>query len=126
MSREDEISAVKRLVERGPHAFTQPEDIKDLRAVLVRLETERWRQQCLEIMSIIAAAGTPAVPQGRCEMTLTERFEYPDCCCGTYEGNLGPCKTFEEGAAKGRCVYCDHGIACHEAIRAPLGENGDA
>ena len=53
--------------------------------------------------------------QGRCETTLTERFDYPDCSCGTYEGNLGPCKTYEEGAS-GRCVYCEHDIECHHAI----------
>ena len=54
--------------------------------------------------------------QGLCETTLTERFEYPDCKCDTYEGNLGPCKTFEEGMS-GRCVYCEHAKVCHEAIK---------
>lgn len=54
-------------------------------------------------------------PQGRCGTTLAERFAYPDCNCGTYEGNLGPCKTYVEGMS-GRCVYCEHGAKCHEAV----------
>jgi hypothetical protein len=61
------------------------------------------------------AAGVNGAPQGRCDTTLTERFAYPGCKCGTYEGNLGPCKTFETGASD-RCVYCDHGRECHDAI----------
>lgn len=56
-------------------------------------------------------------PQGRCETTLTERFAV-ECSCGTYDGNLGPCKTFLEGAEAGRCVYCDHKIECHNKILA--------
>lgn len=54
--------------------------------------------------------------QGLCETTLTERFEYVDCKCGTYHNNLGPCKTFELGANPGHCVYCDHARECHEAV----------
>lgn len=52
------------------------------------------------------------VPQGRCETTLTERFSNPQCSCDTYPGNLGPCRTFEQGAS-GRCVYCEHSRICH-------------
>lgn len=55
--------------------------------------------------------------QGLCETTLTERFECPECRCGTYPDNLGPCKTFET-EANGRCVYCDHAIECHNLILA--------
>jgi hypothetical protein len=51
------------------------------------------------------------ISQGRCEVTLTERFE-ADCRCPTYEGNLGPCAEHLEGA-NGRCVYCDHELTCH-------------
>lgn len=54
--------------------------------------------------------------QGRCETTLTERFENRACQCGTYQGNLGPCKTFLLGADPGRCVYCDHTVECHETL----------
>lgn len=54
--------------------------------------------------------------QGKCETTLTERFEYAACSCNTYEGNLGPCKGFEAGSDPKRCVYCDHTIACHQAL----------
>lgn len=50
--------------------------------------------------------------QGPCETTLTERFENPNCRCDTYEGNLGPCRTFEVGA-NGLCVFCDHEEGCH-------------
>lgn len=57
-----------------------------------------------------------AKSQGRCETTLTERFEYPNCKCGTYPKNLGPCKTFLPGANPTRCAYCDHDIHCHEAV----------
>ncbi len=52
--------------------------------------------------------------QGRCEMTLTERFYNPSCQCRTYPNNLGPCETFEEGS-NGNCVYCDHNLECHAA-----------
>lgn len=51
--------------------------------------------------------------QGPCEMTNTPRFQIKDCACSTYEGNLGPCATWFEGAAAGRCVYCDHNLDCH-------------
>lgn len=57
-------------------------------------------------------------PQGRCDTTLTERFAHPVCACGTYEGNLGPCKVFEAGMDPERCVYCDHKGECHAAIAA--------
>lgn len=50
--------------------------------------------------------------QGRCEITLTERFENEDCRCPTYPGNLGPCTDHLEGA-NGRCTYCDHELLCH-------------
>lgn len=43
-----------------------------------------------------------------------ERLENPNCRCETYEGNLGPCRTFETGMNE-RCVYCDHFFACHRA-----------
>ena len=55
--------------------------------------------------------------QGRCETTLTERFENPLCECDTYPGNLGPCKTFELGG-NGNCVYCDHTKICHDDLMA--------
>jgi hypothetical protein len=51
--------------------------------------------------------------QERCEITLTERYENASCRCTTYDGNLGPCLTYEEGANHGHCVYCDHERACH-------------
>lgn len=67
----------------------------------------------------IAALRTPAplhsgepVAEGRCDVTLTERFTNPNCKCKTYAGNKGPCKTFEKGQS-GSCVYCDHEQACH-------------
>jgi hypothetical protein len=53
-----------------------------------------------------------AISQGLCETTNTERFVNPFCQCSTYAGNLGPCKSFEEGR-NGRCVYCDHTHECH-------------
>jgi hypothetical protein len=52
--------------------------------------------------------------QGLCDTTLTQRFANPNCQCETYEGNLGPCKTFEAGQ-NGHCVYCDHEASCHLA-----------
>jgi hypothetical protein len=54
--------------------------------------------------------------QGLCETTLTERFQFDDCVCGTYEGNLGPCRTYHPGGRPNRCVYCDHKGQCHTAI----------
>lgn len=62
--------------------------------------------------------------QGRCETTLTERFANPACFCRTYEGNLGPCKTFEVGAKYGFCIYCDHTLTCHEALNNNITDNG--
>lgn len=54
-----------------------------------------------------------------CDTTNTPRLPNTFCMqyrigsgCGTYEGNLGPCEAFEEGA-NGRCVYCDHALCCH-------------
>lgn len=45
------------------------------------------------------------IAQGQCETTQTPRFQIPDCACGTYEGNLGPCLTWWQGGS-GHCVYC--------------------
>jgi len=59
--------------------------------------------------------------QGRCETTLTERFEIGRCSCGTYPGNLGPCETFEPGA-NSRCAYCDHGGPCHQVVLEAKGK----
>lgn len=59
--------------------------------------------------------------QGLCETTLTERFEVENCECNTYEGNLGPCATFLEGA-NWNCVYCDHSEKCHaQTVRGDAG-----
>jgi hypothetical protein len=54
--------------------------------------------------------------QGLCETTLTERFEFSECVCGTYPDNLGPCRTFGVGVNPKRCVFCDHKIQCHAAV----------
>jgi hypothetical protein len=59
--------------------------------------------------------------QGLCETTSTERFFNPWCSCPTYPGNLGPCKTWEMGG-NGRCVYCDHEVACHSQLRGDDGK----
>lgn len=53
--------------------------------------------------------------QGRCETTLTERFRFDECVCGTYPGNLGPCRTFLPNEY-GSCSYCAHRLGCHTAI----------
>lgn len=50
--------------------------------------------------------------QGFCETTMTPRYEQTRCECPTYPGNLGPCRTWEQGG-NGRCVYCDHEEICH-------------
>jgi hypothetical protein len=42
-----------------------------------------------------------------------------DITCGTYAGNLGPCECYEMGA-NGRCVYCDHALACHPQESQPV------
>ena len=59
------------------------------------------------------ALSATLVAQGACETTQTPRFQIKNCTCGTYEGNLGPCLTWWEGAQVGRCVYCDHNLDCH-------------
>lgn len=63
----------------------------------------------------VVEAAIAGEPQGRCDFTQTERFANPACECPTYEGNLGPCRTFEAGL-NGRCVYCDHAETCHAAV----------
>lgn len=50
-----------------------------------------------------------------CDTTLTPRVQGIECDCGTYADNLGPCRTFEAGS-EDRCVYCDHGLSCHNRI----------
>jgi hypothetical protein len=55
-----------------------------------------------------------------CDTTMTPRLPMTLCLgCGTYPGNLGPCEEFEEGG-NGRCVYCDHALACHPAKEVNL------
>jgi hypothetical protein len=54
--------------------------------------------------------------QGRCETTQTERYVNAACTCDTYPENLGPCLRFEEGERSGFCVYCDHGVGCHQQL----------
>jgi hypothetical protein len=50
-------------------------------------------------------------PMAACDTTMTPRVgRY--CACQTYEGNGGPCETFEAGKNE-RCVYCDHADGCH-------------
>lgn len=78
---------------------------------------EKRRPTIAELEAILARPSGEA--QGRCETTLTERFAYPECKCGTYPENLGPCKTWETGANPERCVYCDHKIECHKAVTVP-------
>jgi hypothetical protein len=53
--------------------------------------------------------------QGRCETTGTIRYFNPWCKCPTYPDNLGPCAGWEQGG-NGRCVYCDHDLACHAKL----------
>ncbi|MEJ0047067.1 MAG: hypothetical protein WDN04_13830 [Rhodospirillales bacterium] len=60
----------------------------------------------------------PGAAQGLCETTKTPRFFNPSCACATYEGNAGPCRTFEESAVDDHCVYCDHNAACHASLLA--------
>jgi hypothetical protein len=56
-----------------------------------------------------------AAPLPLCDTTMTPRLPREKCMnCGTYPANLGPCQTYLEGA-NGRCVYCDHHVACHMA-----------
>lgn len=82
--------------------------------------------QIIEISTMYEQSRTPPIhptaenkeerySQGVCDTTLTERFYEPDCCCDTYVGNLGPCKTFEE-CPNGRCVYCDHEEHCGHTV----------
>ena len=59
--------------------------------------------------------------QGPCDTTMTERYDNPACKCPTYEGNLGPCVTFVEGAPDGitnaaKCAFCDHTLECHKQL----------
>lgn len=65
----------------------------------------------------------PETPQ-LCATTLTRRYNVEDCKCDTYEGNLGPCLTWELGAS-GSCVYCDHSLACHHKAARQLERERD-
>jgi hypothetical protein len=74
-----------------------------------------------------AAAAEPFTPNAvearaaaqRCDVTQTLRYAIGKCSCPTYDGNLGPCATWEEGANR-RCVYCDHDKDCHLGVAADL------
>lgn len=71
-----------------------------------------------ESSSVSDISQTSPASEGRCDTTLTERFDIGGCGCATYEGNVGgPCKTFERGV-NGRCVYCDHEKSCHDKLLA--------
>lgn len=73
--------------------------------------------EAIEIRKNCQNAPTHPTSQGLCETTLTERFSFEECVCGTYPDNLGPCRSFVPGANPRRCVYCAHRIGCHTAIR---------
>lgn len=77
--------------------------------------TEADRENWLECARLLRGfhSSIEAISQGPCETTLTPRFQISDCACGTYDGNLGPCLTWWQGAKADRCVYCDHGLDCH-------------
>jgi hypothetical protein len=85
---------------------------------LQRATVEEGVSHAMKAKMLLDAAVTG--PQGKCDTTVTERFAYPDCKCDTYPGNLGPCQGFVEGSkrrgAQSRCVFCDHGVACHKAV----------
>lgn len=66
-------------------------------------------------INLVGIRTDPHKPQ-ICDTTLTERHPVENCQCQTYEGNLGPCKTYEAGV-NGRCVYCDHEERCHRQLR---------
>ena len=55
----------------------------------------------------------------RCVTTMALRHSNPLCGCETYEGNLGPCETFELGM-RGHCVYCDHSLPCHSNVQSEM------
>lgn len=73
--------------------------------------------EAIEIRKHCPNAPTHPTSQGQCETTLTERFSFDECVCGTYPGNLGPCCTFLPGP-QGDCSFCAHGIGCHTAIQS--------
>lgn len=52
---------------------------------------------------------------GVCDTTMTQRFAVGECLCDTYPENLGPCAWFFDQGVAGKCPYCDHGRACHDA-----------
>ena len=103
-TREDANRAADRIFGRGWEGFAS----RDASLIV----TEH-----LFTAALPAPAPAPAT-QGLCDFTQTERFANPSCRCLTYEGNLGPCRTYLIGAS-GRCVYCDHDECCHSAVMEP-------
>jgi hypothetical protein len=78
-----------------------------------------WNR-CAALQRPPQPAAEGGVELGKCDVTLTERYANPGCVCATYAGNKGPCRSWEAGA-NGRCVYCDHTMACHlEMCQAAL------
>lgn len=49
------------------------------------------------------------------ERANIERFKV-ECDCGVLDDNAGVCLSYHRGE-HGRCVYCDHSIACHYFIQ---------
>lgn len=54
-----------------------------------------------------------------CDTMMTMRHPVNNCSCDTYEGNLGPCLTWEPGA-NGNCAYCDHNWSCHKLVKSAV------
>ena len=59
---------------------------------------------------------SPGECQGACGTTTTPRYWNPECACDTYQGNLGPCLSYDQGH-DGTCAACDHDPVCHAQVR---------
>jgi hypothetical protein len=78
-----------------------------------------WNEQ--QALAQPSETRQPKPPNQRCDVTQTVRYANPNCKCPTYEGNLGPCASHEQGA-NGRCVYCDHELNCYPTLARPTAE----
>lgn len=98
----------------------KPEIFTDQASAEARYEQAKVSWAVHLFRSVAPTPPACAAQSKLCDTTLTERFVNPNCKCATYEGNLGPCRTFELGAS-GRCAYCDHEKDCHAACAAQEG-----
>lgn len=107
------VGRIPRLIELVSAACREAAVMNNERSYELWTAVRSELNDAMQTPAVSALSHALPIAQGECETTQTPRFQIKDCACGTYEGNLGPCLTWWEGAQVGRCVYCDHSLDCH-------------